>query len=252
MPSKIEDTGTVLEANWCLQRTYFCGRFKPIRHTWIFTDALEEEDMPQKQDALTQRQRQILDFILSEVNRKGYPPSVREIGQAVGLTSSSTVHSHLTALERKGFIKRDPTKPRALEVIDFRLNNKGISPEKVKNVPLVGRVAAGAPILAQDNIEDNFALPVELAGENSFMLRVKGDSMIEAGILDGDYLVVRQQSAADNGDIIVALLGEESTVKRFFRKGDRILLKPENKAMEPIITSDVTILGKVIGLMRKF
>lgn len=218
----------------------------------MFVDALEEEDMPQKHDTLTQRQRQILDFILAEVNRKGYPPSVREIGQAVGLTSSSTVHSHLTALERKGYIRRDPTKPRALEVIDFRLNNKGISPEKVKNVPLVGRVAAGIPILAQENIEDTFALPTEIAGDNAFMLKVRGDSMIEAGILNGDYLVVRQQSTADNGDIVVALLGEESTVKRFFKRGDRILLKPENKSMEPIIASEVTILGKVIGLMRKF
>lgn len=203
------------------------------------------------QDNLTDRQRQILDFILAEINRKGYPPSVREIGRAVGLTSSSTVHSHLAALERKGYIRRDPTKPRALEVTYFRLSDKGISPNKVKNVPLVGRVAAGTPLFTQENIEDNFALPAEIAGENAFMLRVKGNSMVEAGILNGDFLIVRQQPTANDGDIVVALIGDESTVKRFYKKRDRIVLKPENNSMEPIIVSDVTILGKVVGLMRK-
>lgn len=204
------------------------------------------------QEAMTKRQQQILDFILSEINRKGYPPSVREIGKAVGLTSSSTVHSHLAALERKGYIRRDPTKPRALEIIDFRLNNRGINPNKVKNVPLVGRVAAGQPLLAQENIEDSFALPTEIAGEDAFMLRVKGDSMIEAGILDGDYIIVKQQSTANNGEIVVALVEDEATVKRFYKKGGSILLKPENKRMEAIIVQDVKVLGKVIGLMRKF
>ncbi|MCL6473308.1 MAG: transcriptional repressor LexA [Firmicutes bacterium] len=204
------------------------------------------------QDNLTDRQRQILDYILAEINRKGYPPSVREIGQAVGLTSSSTVHSHLAALERKGYIRRDPTKPRALEVIDLRLTNKGISPDKVKNVPLVGRVAAGTPLFAQENIEDNYPLPVDIAGEDSFMLKVKGDSMIEAGILDGDYIIVRQQATANDGDIVVALIDDESTVKRFYKKRDRVVLKAENKSMEPIIVRDVRILGKVIGLIRKF
>jgi len=206
--------------------------------------------MPQK--GLTRRQQEILDFILAEINRKGYPPSVREIGHAVGLTSSSTVHSHLAALEKKGYIRRDPTKPRALEVLDFRLTDKGISPDKVRNVPLVGRVAAGTPLLAQENIEDNFAIPSELAGDNTFMLRVKGESMIDAGILDGDYIVVRQQPTANNGEIVVALVGDEATVKRFYKKGDRIVLKPENKLMEPIIVPDATILGRVIGLMRKY
>lgn len=204
------------------------------------------------QDNLTDRQRQILDFILAEINRKGYPPSVREIGQAVGLTSSSTVHSHLAALERKGYIRRDPTKPRALEIMDFRLTNKGISPDKVKNVPLVGRVAAGTPLFAQENIEDNFALPAEIAGEDAFMLKVKGSSMIEAGILDGDFLIVRQQPTARDGDIVVALIDDESTVKRFYKKRDRVILKAENKSMEPIIVRDVKILGKVVGLIRKF
>lgn len=204
------------------------------------------------QQLLTQRQQQILDFILSEVNKKGYPPSVREIGHAVGLTSSSTVHSHLAALEKKGYIRRDPTKPRALEVTDFRLSDRGITPEKVYNIPLLGRVAAGVPLLAQENIEDNFAVPVEIAAENSFLLKVKGDSMIEAGILDGDYIVVRQQNSANNGEIVVALIEDEATVKRFFNKGDHIILQPENKAMEPIIVRDVKILGKVVGLMRRF
>jgi repressor LexA len=210
---------------------------------------VEEENMPSSD--LTQRQQQILDFILSEIGLKGYPPSVREIGYAVGLTSSSTVHSHLAALERKGYIRRDPTKPRAIEVLDFRLNDKGIIPDKVRNVPLVGRVAAGIPLLAQENIEDSFALPAEIAGESAFMLKVKGESMIEAGILNGDYLIVRQQPVADNGDIIVALVDDEATVKRFYKQGDRIILKPENKSMESIIISNVTILGKVIGLIRK-
>ncbi|HEY3374113.1 MAG TPA: transcriptional repressor LexA [Candidatus Aquicultor sp.] len=204
------------------------------------------------QHPLTQRQRQILDFILSEINKKGYPPSVREIGHAVGLTSSSTVHSHLAALERKGYIRRDPTKPRALEVTDFRLSDKGIMPGKVHNVPLVGRVAAGLPLLAQENIEDNFAVPSELASESSFMLRVKGDSMIEAGILDGDYIIIRQQNTAHDGEIVVALIDDEATVKRFFKKRDHIVLKPENSAMEPIIVPDAKVLGKVVGLMRKF
>ncbi|MBE0446712.1 MAG: transcriptional repressor LexA [Actinobacteria bacterium] len=201
---------------------------------------------------LTKRQQQILDFILAEISRRGYPPSVREIGYAVGLTSSSTVHSHLAALEKKRYIRRDPTKPRAIEILDFRLNNKGINPDKVRNVPLVGRVAAGTPLLAQENIEDSFALPAEIAGEKAFMLRVKGESMVDAGILDGDYLIVRQQPVANNGDIVVALVGDEATVKKFYKKDDRIILKPENKSMEPIIIPNVTILGKVIGLMRKF
>ncbi|MCL5291191.1 MAG: transcriptional repressor LexA [Actinobacteria bacterium] len=201
---------------------------------------------------LTRRQQQILDFILSEIGRKGYPPSVREIGQAVGLSSSSTVHSHLSALERKGHIRRDPTKPRALEVLDYRSSERGGVSSRVRNLPLVGHVAAGSPILAQENIEDIMALPVDLASdEGSFLLRVKGESMIEAGILDGDILVVRQQQTAENGDIVVAMIEDEATVKRFSRYGDRIVLKPENRAMEPIITTDVWIIGKAVGLIRK-
>lgn len=193
-----------------------------------------------------------MDFILAEISRVGYPPSIREIGKAIGLTSSSTVHSHLAALERKGYIRRDPTKPRALEVTDSYFTSKGIKPDSLSNVPLLGKVAAGAPLLAQQNIEGSFVLPVEIAGEDTFMLKVKGESMIEAGILDGDFLIVRQQPTADNGDIIVALLDEEATVKRFYKRNGRVLLKPENKSMEPIIASDVVILGKVVGLIRKF
>jgi repressor LexA len=203
-------------------------------------------------DQLTKRQQQVLDFILAEINKKGYPPSVREIGQSVGLASSSTVHSHLAALERKGFIRRDPAKPRALEVTDYRLSTIGISPERVRNVPLVGRVAAGMPLLAQENIEDTFAVPVEIASENSFMLRVSGESMIDAGIMDGDYIIVKQQETAINGEIVVALIGDEATVKRFYKKGNRIELRPENKTMEPIIVTDVAILGTVVGLIRRF
>lgn len=200
---------------------------------------------------LTKRQQQIFDFILSEIHKKGYPPSVREIGKAFNLSSSATVHSHLSTLEQKGLIRRDPGKPRALEVLGFRETESAISPTKIRNVPLVGKIAAGTPILAQENIEDTFPLPAELTDENTFVLTVKGDSMIEAGIFDGDYLVVRQQNTATNGDIVVALLEDEATVKRFYKEKDHIRLQPENRAMEPIITKDVIILGKAIALLRK-
>jgi repressor LexA len=201
---------------------------------------------------LTERQRQILDFIRSEVHRRGFPPSVREIGEAVGLSSSSTVHSHLSALERKGHIRRDPAKPRALEVLDYRDTERGVDVSNVRAVPLVGRVAAGAPILAAENIEETIPLPEEIADEGvSFILRVTGDSMVDAGILDGDYVVVTQQATAGNGDIVVALVEDEATVKRFYREPDRVRLQPENSAMEPIYVRDVTILGRVTGLFRR-
>jgi repressor LexA len=200
---------------------------------------------------LTTRQRQILEYIKAEVHLRGYPPSVRDIGQAVGLSSSSTVHSHLAALEDKGMIRRDPTKPRALEVLDFRDNSRGIELGRVHAVPLVGQVAAGAPILAAENIEATIPLPDELADESTFILRVKGESMIDAGIFDGDYLVIRQQQTADNGDIVVAMMDEEATVKTFYREAGRIRLQPENSTMEPIYSTDVTILGKVISLFRR-
>jgi repressor LexA len=206
---------------------------------------------------MTKRQQQILDFIRAELHRRGYPPSVREIGEAVGLSSSSTVHSHLAALESKGFIRRDPSKPRALEVLDFRDTDSAIDFGSVRAVPVVGQVAAGQPILASENIEATLPLPVELVGESTFILRVRGDSMIDAGILDGDFVVVRQQPTATNGDIVVAMIdsdasGEpEATVKRFFRESDRIRLQPENATMEPIYARDVTVLGKVVALFRK-
>ena len=203
------------------------------------------------QRELTKRQQQILDFIRAEIHRCGYPPSVREIGEAVGLSSSSTVHSHLAALEAKGFIRRDPSKPRALEVLDFRETDRGIDPGSVRAVPLVGQVAAGQPILAAENIEQTMSLPAEMAGDQTFILRVRGESMIEAGILDGDFVVVHQQPTAENGDIVVAMIDDSATVKTFYREPDRIRLQPENSTMEPIYTRDVSILGKVVALFRR-
>jgi len=200
---------------------------------------------------LTARQRQILDFILSEMHRKGYPPSVREIGFAMGLSSSSTVHSHLASLEKKGYLRRDPTKPRALEVLNYRDTEAPMPPSATRSVPVVGRIAAGMPILAEENIEDVFALPPELSGEDTFVLRVTGESMIDAGIFDGDWLVVRQQQSAQNGDIVVALLDDEATVKRFFREDGRIRLQPENSTLEPIFATDVKVLGKAVAVLRR-
>lgn len=200
---------------------------------------------------LTKRQQEILDFIRAEVHRKGFPPSVREIGEAVGLSSSSTVHAHLSAIEAKGYIRRDPSKPRALEVFDYRDNDRGIDYGKVRAIPLVGQVAAGEPILAAENIEATMCFPAEMTDESTFILRVRGDSMIDAGILDGDYVVVRQQNTASNGEIVVAMLDEEATVKRFFREADRIRLQPENSSLEPIYSTDVTVLGKVVALFRR-
>lgn len=199
---------------------------------------------------LTDRQREILEFIKREIRLRGYPPSVREIGEAIGLSSSSTVHGHLARLEEKGLIKRDPTKPRAIEVHDpdRALPYAG----RLINVPVVGRVTAGQPILAVENIEDTYPLPVEFArDEDAFMLIVRGESMIEAGIYDGDLVLVRQQDTALNGDIVVAMIDDEATVKRFFKEQGHFRLQPENHYMEPIIVDDVRILGKVIGLFRK-
>lgn len=203
---------------------------------------------------LTARQRQILDFIRAEIHRRGFPPSVREIGEAVGLSSSSTVHSHLAALEAKGLLRRDPAKPRALEVLDYRDTERGIDYESVQAVPLVGQVAAGAPILAAENIEATLPLPTSFAGEGTFILRVKGDSMIDAGILDGDFVVVRQQGDAANGDIVVAMLEDDATVKRFFRENGRVRLQPANAALEPIYVeagASFRVLGKVVALFRR-
>ncbi len=203
------------------------------------------------QPELTKRQQQILDFIRADLHRRGYPPSVREIGEAVGLSSSSTVHSHLAALEAKGFIRRDPSKPRALEVLDFRETDRNIDYDSVRAVPVVGQVAAGSPILAAENIEQTMSLPTEMADEGTFILRVKGESMIDAGILDGDFVVVKQQQTAQNGEIVVALLDDSATVKTFYREADRIRLQPENSSMDPIYSRDVSILGKVVALFRR-
>ncbi|SMC62393.1 transcriptional repressor LexA [Sporomusa malonica] len=201
-----------------------------------------------KEILLNTRQKQILKYIKETLRSKGYPPSVREIGEAVGLSSSSTVHSYLSKLEEMGFIRRDPTKPRAIDVLDEApWRQKQVTP-----VPLVGRVTAGKPILAVENIEETYPLPTELVGDRDvFMLTVQGDSMIDAGILDGDYVLVRSQNTAHSGDIIVALIDEEdATVKRFFKEKDYIRLQPENATMEPIYSRNVQILGKVIGVFR--
>jgi repressor LexA len=198
---------------------------------------------------LTKRQREILTYVLDSMQQRGYPPSVREIGTALGLTSSSTVHSHLAALEKKGFIHRDPSKPRAIEILK---DGASQPPKRVVNVPVLGRIAAGQPILAEENVEDVFPLPKDFVREDaSFILRVRGDSMIEAGIYEGDYLVLRQQATANNGEIVAAMIGDEATVKRFYRERDHIRLQPENSAMSPIIARDVTVLGKAVALIRR-
>jgi repressor LexA len=209
---------------------------------------------------LTDRQREIYDYVVAYVDEHGYPPTVREIGQEVGLASPSTVHAHLANLERAGYIRRDPTKPRALELLgrerpaaDGSLGEAA----RVRVLPLVGQVAAGGPLLAEQNVEDHLAVPEPLssgAGEE-FLLRIRGESMIEAGIMPDDYIVVRRQETAKNGDIVVALAGDdeatdEATVKRFFRDGGKIRLQPENQTMEPLFPDHVQILGKVTGVFR--
>lgn len=202
-------------------------------------------------DELSSKQLQILKYMKSEVKLKGYPPSVREICDAVGLKSTSTVHGHLARIEKKGYIRRDPTKPRAIEILHQDADEN--SAREIAYVPIVGTITAGVPILAVENIEDTFPLPVEfLPNTEAFMLKVKGESMIEAGIFDKDLVLVRKQSNADNGDIVVALIEDFATVKRFFKEDGHIRLQPENAAMSPIIVSDVTILGKVTGLFRHF
>lgn len=200
---------------------------------------------------LSKRQQDILSFIKQEVSRKGYPPSVREIGEAVGLASSSTVHGHLARLEKKGLIRRDPTKPRAIEILDGEMDSNIPKTESIY-VPIVGKVTAGQPITAVENIEEYFPLPDTFASDgNTFALRVEGDSMIEAGIFNRDLVIVKQQSTATNGDIVVAMTEEnEATVKRFFKEKNYIRLQPENSSMEPIILKNCIILGKVVGVYR--
>ena len=198
---------------------------------------------------LTRRQQEILTFIQRHSDAHGYPPSVREIGQALGLTSSSTVHSHLSALEKKGYLRRDPSKPRALEILK---DEHEVPAKKVISLPVVGQVTAGLPILAQQNIEDYFPLPQEFVrSDECFILKVRGDSMVDAGIFDGDMLVVRKQQTAKDRDIVVARMEDEATVKRFFREDGRIRLQPENPRMEPIFTRDVAIEGVALAVIHR-
>ena len=204
---------------------------------------------------LTGKRREILDFIAAHQHDRGYPPSVREIGEAVGLTSSSTVHTHLTTLQRQGYLRRDPTKPRAIEVRYDALSGAPIERRPTRHVPLLGDVAAGTDVLAQENVEELLPLPEDFTGEGQlFMLRVRGESMIDAGILDGDFVVVRQQSEAEKGDVVVAgIPGDEATVKTYGRKGTKIVLHPANSTMSPMVfdPSDVRIYGKVVTVLRR-
>jgi repressor LexA len=205
---------------------------------------------------LTSRQQEILAFVNTHVDEHGYPPTVREIGSAVGLTSPSTVHAHLEKLEKAGLIRRDATKPRALEVIEGGRSRRAVvelaPPVHSTVLPLVGEVAAGSPVVAEDRVEDYLTVPDQLASDADFVLTVKGDSMINAGILDGDLVVIRKQADARNGEIVVALVGEEdATVKRFFREGGRVRLQPENDALEPMFPDEVQILGTVKAVLRR-
>lgn len=202
------------------------------------------------QGKISAKQKEILEFIKDQILTRGFPPSVRDICEAVNLKSTSSVHAHLETLEKNGYIRRDPTKPRAIEILDDTFN---LTRREVTNVPLVGRVAAGEPLLAQENIENYFPIPVEmLPNSNTFMLTVKGESMINAGILDGDYVLVEEAHTASNGDMVVALIEDGATVKTFYKEEGVIRLQPENDFMDPIIVRDVQILGKVIGVFRFF
>jgi repressor LexA len=200
---------------------------------------------------LTKRQQEIFDFIKRYSAKYGYPPTVRDIGKAVGLASSSTVHAHLSNLEKIGLLRRDPSKPRALVMLDRAV--EGVRDiVRPSGLPLVGHVAAGQPVLADENIEDYVDVPQAAGGDDGeYLLRVRGDSMRDAGILQGDFVVVRPQETADNGEIVVAMVGEEATVKRFFRENDHVRLQPENRSMKPIRSKEVRVLGRVVGLLRK-
>jgi repressor LexA len=197
---------------------------------------------------LTKRQKEIFDYIRRYAGKYGYPPTVREIGKAVGLHSSSTVHAHLANLEKSGLLRRDPSKPRAIELLVGKAKKAIRDP----GLPLVGAVAAGQPVLAEENIEEYLEVPDVIGGEDGdYVLRVKGESMKDAGILEGDFVVVRRADSADDGEIVVALIGDEATVKRYFRESDHVRLQPENEAMEPIRTTDAKLLGRVVGVFRK-
>lgn len=199
---------------------------------------------------ISAKQREILEYIKQEILNKGYPPAVREICEAVQLKSTSSVHSHLETLEKNGYIRRDPTKPRAIEIIDDNFN---LTRREVVNVPIIGHVAAGQPILAVENIESYFPIPAEfMPNQESFMLKVKGESMINAGIFDGDSILVQKQADAHNGDIVVALVDDSATVKTFYKENGHFRLQPENDSMDPIIVEECAILGKVFGVFRLF
>jgi repressor LexA len=224
---------------------------------------LRSRQLPQKDAAketvvteeLTGKRREILEFIAAQLRERGYPPSVREIGEAVGLTSSSTVHTHLTTLQRQGYLRRDPTKPRAIEVRYDAMSAAPIERRPARHVPLIGEVAAGTNVLAQENVDEVFPLPEDFTGDGQlFMLKVRGDSMIDAGILDGDFVVVRQQQEANKGEVVVAgIPGEEATVKTYSRKGSKVVLIPSNSTMEPMVfdPADVRIFGKVVTVLRR-
>lgn len=197
---------------------------------------------------ITEKQSEILEYIKAQILERGFPPAVREICEAVHLKSTSSVHSHLETLEKNGYICRDPTKPRAIEILDDAFN---LTRREMAQVPIVGRVAAGEPLLAEQNIEDYFPIPVErLPNNQTFLLQVKGESMINAGILNGDYILVEQTPSASNGEVVVALVEDGATVKRFFKENGHYRLQPENDTMDPIIVDEVTIVGKMIGLLR--
>lgn len=197
---------------------------------------------------ITEKQSEILEYIKAQILERGFPPAVREICEAVHLKSTSSVHSHLETLEKNGYIRRDPMKPRAIEILDDAFN---LTRREMAQVPIVGRVAAGEPLLAEQNIEDYFPIPVErLPNNQTFLLQVKGESMINAGILNGDYILVEQTPSASNGEVVVALVEDGATVKRFFKENGHYRLQPENDTMDPIIVDEVTIVGKMIGLLR--
>lgn len=202
-----------------------------------------------------EKEKKILDYVIRYHTEKGYPPSVREICKAVGFKSTSTVHSYLKKLEEDGQISKVATKPRALKILDSSDKNLDgyLADQEIDNIPVVGKITAGEPILAVENIEETFPVPVQyLENSVSFMLKVRGDSMVNAGILDGDYIIVKQQNTADNGDIVAALIDDEATVKTFYKEKDHYRLQPENSAYDPIIVKELSILGKVIGLFRKY
>ena len=202
------------------------------------------------QGKISKKQQEILEYIKNQILQRGFPPAVREICEAVNLKSTSSVHSHLETLEKNGYIRRDPTKPRAIEILDDTFN---LTRREMVNVPIIGQVAAGQPILAEENVEDYFPFPAErMPNKQTFLLKVKGESMITAGILDGDYVLVEQDATASNGDMVVALVEDSATVKTFYKEEGVFRLQPENDFMDPIIVKEVSILGKVIGVMRFF